>query len=276
MGVSQEDPWAKVPHWVVESPELEASAIRVYCVLSKHANRDRDAFPGIRKIAEEGRLATTTVRKAIDQLEAIGAIVVTRRKTAAGKWRANHYHLPLNRAVPIISGSTTGPPPEPLVGQPLDHPGPTVDPPSGPTVDTEQEELPNKNHSLASAEPETTKAEIQPRPRNPWWDALAAVMQYQPDETERKIWGLFVAERQREGLDPSEIPIRAERLVRQWGFRTLTVASLRKHWRRFGGPIGAATEADTDRAVEALARARRRAEIELAAHMLEGGVTDDA
>lgn len=94
--VTQEEPWAKIPHWVVMHPELDASAIRVYAVLSKHANRARNSYPGLRKIAEEARCAKSTVQVSLDALEAAGAIEVTR--THIGKRpKVNQYHLPLNR-----------------------------------------------------------------------------------------------------------------------------------------------------------------------------------
>lgn len=94
--IYQDEPWAKIPHWVVMCPDLDASAIRVYAVLSKHANRARHAFPGIRLIAEEACCSTSTARRSLNDLEAVGAIEVT-RDFAGKRHKVNTYYLPMNR-----------------------------------------------------------------------------------------------------------------------------------------------------------------------------------
>lgn len=98
--LTQEEPWAKIPHWVVMHPDLDASAIRVYAVLSKHANKARHSFPGLIKLAEEARMSKTTVIKALSQLESAGAVIIKRERMANNRHRVNLYHLPLNRVSP--------------------------------------------------------------------------------------------------------------------------------------------------------------------------------
>ena len=101
--ITQEEPWAKIPHWVVMHPDLDASAIRIYAVLSKHANRTRHAFPGIRLIAEEARCSTSTARRSLNDLEAVGAIIVS-RGFAGRRHKVNTYHLPLSRVATMTTG----------------------------------------------------------------------------------------------------------------------------------------------------------------------------
>lgn len=80
------------------SPELDASAIRIYAVLSKHANRARQSFPGLVKLAEEACMSKPTVIKALTQLEAAGAVEIKRERMTNLRHKVNLYHLPLNRA----------------------------------------------------------------------------------------------------------------------------------------------------------------------------------
>ena len=102
MQVTQDEPWAKIPHWVVMHPDLDASAIRVYAVLSKHANRARHAFPGIRRISEQAHCSTSTTRRALNALEEVGAIVVNRHN-AGKRHLVNSYHLPMNRVATMTT-----------------------------------------------------------------------------------------------------------------------------------------------------------------------------
>lgn len=78
-------------------PDLDASAIRVYAVLSKHANRSRQSFPGLVKIAVEACMSKNTVIKSLDQLEKAGAVIVKRERLTNLRHKVNLYHLPLNR-----------------------------------------------------------------------------------------------------------------------------------------------------------------------------------
>lgn len=95
--LTQEEFWAKIPHWVVVHPDLDPSAIRVYAVLSKRANNNtRNTFPGIRLIAADGHMSKTTVMKALAVLESVGAVEILRDKTG-NRHKVNRYHLPMNR-----------------------------------------------------------------------------------------------------------------------------------------------------------------------------------
>lgn len=141
-GLYQDEPWAKIPHWVVMHPDLDASAIRVYGILSKHANRERHAFPGIRKIAEECHCARSTVERSLKALEGVGAIVIT-RAFAGGRHKVNTYYLPVNR-VPTI-----GTPDVPTTGTRV----PTMRTPDVPTIGTEQDLKNQRTRELESSKP---------------------------------------------------------------------------------------------------------------------------
>lgn len=93
--VTQDLPFVQIPAWIVLSPHLTASDIRVYAVIATHAGRDRTAFPGIRLIAKETGCAKSTVEKSIGNLESAGALLIDRKVSGSGRRLANHYHLPL-------------------------------------------------------------------------------------------------------------------------------------------------------------------------------------
>ena len=60
--------------------DISASAVRVYGVLRRHADKDDGTcYPGRARIAELGRMAPRTVDKAIDELIGIGALRVQSR-----------------------------------------------------------------------------------------------------------------------------------------------------------------------------------------------------
>lgn len=125
--------------------ELDASAIRVYAVLSKHANKARQSFPGLIKIADEACMSKTTVIKALVQLEDAGAVVIKRERMANNRHRVNLYHLPLNRVSP-----ESVPPDVPITALPSTG----VEPPS--STETEQElDLKNqRTRELENSKPE--------------------------------------------------------------------------------------------------------------------------
>jgi DNA-binding transcriptional MocR family regulator len=98
--ITQEELWAKIPYWVLTDSNLDSYAVRVYCVLSKHANwTTRHSSPGVRRIAEEAHCSTNTVLKSLADLEAFGCIVVTREKHG-NRHKVNQYHLPVLRVSP--------------------------------------------------------------------------------------------------------------------------------------------------------------------------------
>lgn len=150
--VTQYEPWAKIPHWVVMHPDLDATAIRVYCILSKHANKARNSFPGIRTVANEAHCAKSTVQRSLDALEELGAITV--RRTFRGKRHlVNQYHLPMS-PFGVLDGPTIGT----RMGRLSVQGGSVIGTPDGPTIGTELEV---KNQ--LTRELENSKPEILPR-----------------------------------------------------------------------------------------------------------------
>ena len=103
----------------------------------------------------------------------------------------------------------------------------------------------------ATATPNIIEPSIEPslkiapegRDRNPWWDTTVEIFG-EPSEGQRKLYGRFVA--MVEDKEPSEIRTRAALLAQLWTHKSVTVASLEKHWSRWDAQIGQVTDADVE------------------------------
>lgn len=98
--VTQEEYYAKIPKPVVYHPDLSGNDVRVYATLSERAGTKRKAWPGVRRIAKDLHMSTTTVQGALDKLESLQFIEVERMKGMV-----NRYHLP----IPGVPDSDTPP-----------------------------------------------------------------------------------------------------------------------------------------------------------------------
>ena len=87
--VTQDRFFAQIPKAVVYHPDLTGNDVRVYATLSERAGSRRSAWPGMRRIAADIGLSTTTVHQSIEKLESLKFIEVDR----TGK--TNRYHLPV-------------------------------------------------------------------------------------------------------------------------------------------------------------------------------------
>lgn len=119
--------FATVPEWVLDHPELDANAIRVYAVLDRYGSK---VVPALATIAERTRTSESTVRRAIRALEAAGAVRVTVRRTDQGRQTSNEYLLAGDE--PLGDPSRVGP--RPTTGDTLGGAtGDTDDPATGGT-----------------------------------------------------------------------------------------------------------------------------------------------
>lgn len=116
--------FAVIPEWVLHHPDLDAHAVRVYGVLS----RFEESFPRLSYVGDRaGKISVPTVRRAIRQLEDVGACRVTPRYEG-GRQISNLYELAGDSALspvtppPITDGTpplspVTPPPLSPVEGQ---------------------------------------------------------------------------------------------------------------------------------------------------------------
>ena len=88
---------------------------------------------------------------------------------------------------------------------------------------------------------------------NLYWDITVDLFG-EPAANQRTLYGRFVAMVQTD-WPPGEIRRRAGQLVELWGVKSVTVASLEKHWSRFDAAIGQVSDTDVDMFVAGEVRA---------------------
>jgi hypothetical protein len=80
-----------VPEWVLLLP-ITATALRVYCVIRRHADsKTGECFPSRKLIATKARCSVATVDRCTKELAANGALIVRKRKNKSGDWSSNLY-----------------------------------------------------------------------------------------------------------------------------------------------------------------------------------------
>lgn len=91
-GVDKDVRFALIPEWVLFHDELSPQAVRLYCVLDRHADRDtRDCIPSRARLAGLLGVSVKTVDRALAELVAVRAVTVEHRVDAAGDATSNRY-----------------------------------------------------------------------------------------------------------------------------------------------------------------------------------------
>ncbi len=83
--------FARIPEWILDHPNLEATDIRLYCVLDRFDGSD--CIPKLRTLAERLHVSEDTVSRAAARLKKVGALVVEKRWTDKGGQTSNRYRL---------------------------------------------------------------------------------------------------------------------------------------------------------------------------------------
>ena len=78
--------YAVIPEWILYS-SVGPAAVRVFGVLGRHLGLHEAAWPSRKRIASKIGCSLSTVDRAIDELEAIGAIKVEHQFAKKGRMR---------------------------------------------------------------------------------------------------------------------------------------------------------------------------------------------
>lgn len=84
-------PFAIMPYWVLDCPELEPFDIAVYAAIARHADAAGFAHPSRARIAQLARVSVKTVDRAVARLVDAGALEKQNRRDAAGDPTSNLY-----------------------------------------------------------------------------------------------------------------------------------------------------------------------------------------
>lgn len=85
-------PFAIVPEWILDA-DVSDRALRLYAVLGRYANENRQSFPSRRTLAARLRCSVKTVDRTLSELEQAGALTVERRRDEEGDNATNLYTL---------------------------------------------------------------------------------------------------------------------------------------------------------------------------------------
>ena len=199
-----------VPEWVIDAP-ISAQAVRVYAVLCRYADKDDGTcFPSIKTLAERIHVSESTIKRALKELKAIGAIKSQKRfDKATGEQTSNLYTV--MRSKELI----------------YDLPN-VIDDTSPSSSETYKLESNNHSHSLEN--------NLEDRKR--LWSALVDAIGYQPTtQVERAGWNKCIKQLREAGAKADEIPSRVEQYKKEFKGMTLTPYALVKHWTLLGESV---------------------------------------
>ena len=199
-----------VPEWVIDAP-ISAQAVRVYAVLCRYADKDDGTcFPSIRTLSERIHVSESTIKRALKELKAIGAIKSQKRfDKATGEQTSNLYTV--MRSKELI----------------YDLPN-VIDDTSPSSSETYKLESNNQSHSLEN--------NLEDRKR--LWSALVDAIGYQPTtQVERAGWNKCIKQLREAGAKADEIPSRVEQYKKEFKGMTLTPYALVKHWTLLGESV---------------------------------------
>ena len=199
-----------VPEWVIDAP-ISAQAVRVYAVLCRYADKDDGTcFPSIKTLAERIHVSESTIKRALKELKAIGAIKSQKRfDKATGEQTSNLYTV--MRSKELI----------------YDLPN-VIDDTSPSSSETYKLESNNQSHSLEN--------NLEDRKR--LWSALVDAIGYQPTtQVERAGWNKCIKQLREAGAKADEIPSRVSQYKKLFKGMTLTPYALVKHWTLLGESV---------------------------------------
>lgn len=81
--------FAAIPDWVLEHPDLDANATRVFGLMARFS----EAFPSLAYLAERCQCSVRTIQRTLRNLEAVGAVTTTPRYREDGGRTSSLYHL---------------------------------------------------------------------------------------------------------------------------------------------------------------------------------------
>lgn len=228
MSVTADQHFAIVPEWVLYA-DVSAQAIRTYAVLRRYADKQGKAHPSYKTLAEMGHCSVATVRRALDELIAAGAID-KRPNYVEGRQTSNDYVVISSRRV--LTGEQDG----------------VVTDEHVPLVTGEQ----GKNQSQKEPKPELTPS--APRKRDVLFDAIQVVCFGATPLTKAELARIGVATSDiRTAFTPedadhayAEVERRARNYVSRWPNAALTPMALSNNWSMIGESPAAVSEDPLD------------------------------
>ena len=101
-------PFAMVPRWIIQHENLTSGAVRVYACLADMANRDKNyAFPSHKTLAVKTNMSVSSVRRHIDELVNVGALLVRKRFKPEGAGQTSNLYTVVHKPMENKEDSVT-------------------------------------------------------------------------------------------------------------------------------------------------------------------------
>ena len=101
-------PFAMVPRWIIQHENLTSGAVRVYACLADMANRDKNyAFPSHKTLAVKTNMSVSSVRRHIDELVNVGALLVRKRFKPEGTGQTSNLYTIVHKPMENKEDSVT-------------------------------------------------------------------------------------------------------------------------------------------------------------------------
>ena len=230
--IELEVPFAQIPRWIIEHPDLSDRAVRLYGVLHRWAGLSKGIIPGRKRIAALLRdCSVSSVDRAVKELVAAGAVTVTKRFDEAGDPTSNLYML---MSSPMIEGSRTGDATPSSMGEATG------------SRTGDDLTIPNLNETHSDI------ALAKRVRRDLTFEAVADVCGWELDSLTRQARGWIngaLPELRRLDATPVQISWRAGNYVLTYGKRP-TPSALVKHWPAMAEPPFRASGRELDRYAE--------------------------
>ena len=87
-----------VPRWIIQHENLTSGAVRGYACLADMANRDKNyAFPSHKTLAVKTNMSVSSVRRHIDELVNVGALLVRKRFKQEGTGQTSNLYTVVHK-----------------------------------------------------------------------------------------------------------------------------------------------------------------------------------
>lgn len=226
--------FATIPEELIFDSSISCGARTLYAILDRHADRDGEAYPGMRRICTMLGVSIDTARGYRSELEASGWLLNQGQNRTDGLMTTNRYLL-----MQVREGAKNLVPENAATEDYRNGEVPVRKNP-GPNDSTFSNESPLGNERLSAAADAPKKTKL----RNLSWEALARIGKHDPSKQPTKFFNGMVGTCLKQlrdveaDLDDDDLAIEIERRAAayrsEWGDERLTPGALVKHWSRFG------------------------------------------
>ena len=85
--------FAVIPEWILYHPELSTTAVRIFGVIDRFVGSNENAWPSHKTIGKTIGVSVPTVKRAVNELIKVGAVLAVRQKRADGSFTSSEYYV---------------------------------------------------------------------------------------------------------------------------------------------------------------------------------------